>query len=356
MIDLKIQKVEKSKIEDYDLENLVFGTIFTDHMLIMEYKNEKWYTPEIVPYGPISLEPSICSLHYAQIGFEGLKAFKTTDNKINIFRIDKNCERFEKTCERLCMPKVPKEVFIEGIKELVKLDKEWIPQKKGSALYIRPFMFATEPFLGVRPSRSYYYMVILSPVGPYYKEGFSPVKLTTSGKYTRACEGGLGFTKAAANYAISLYPATEAQKRGYTQVLWLDGKEHKYVEEVGTMNFFCVIDNEVLTPPIDSGTILPGITRESAITILKDKGYKVTERKVAIDEIFEAYDRGKLNEVFGTGTAAVISPVGELEHEGKKILINNGETGPVAKMLFDEITGIQYGEKPDKYNWNFIID
>ena len=356
MIDLKIRKIEKSKIGNYDLENLVFGTIFTDHMLLVEYRDEQWHTPEILPYGPISLEPSICSLHYAQIVFEGLKAFKTVDNKINIFRIDRNCERFEKTCERLCIPKISRDIFIEGIKELVKLDSVWIPQKKGSSLYIRPFTFATEPFLGVRPSKNYYYMVILSPVGPYYKEGFNPVKLTTSGKYTRACEGGIGFTKAAANYAISLYPATEAQKRGYTQVLWLDGKEHKYVEEVGTMNFFCVIDGEVLTPPADTGTILPGITRDSVITILKDKGYKVTERKVAIDEIFEAHNNGKLNEIFGTGTAAVISPVGELEHEGKKIVINNGKTGPIANMLFEEITGIQYGEKTDKYGWNFIIE
>ena len=356
MIDLEIKKVEKSKIDNYDLENLVFGTIFTDHMLIMEYKDEKWEKPKIVPFGEISVNPAMCSLHYGQLGFEGLKAFKTVDDKINIFRIDKNCERFEKTCERLCMPKVPKEIFIEGIKELVSLDRAWIPQKKGSSLYIRPFIFATEPFLGVRPSKTYYYMVILSPVGPYYKEGFNPVKLITSGKYSRTCEGGLGFTKAAANYAISLYPATEAQKKGYTQVLWLDGKEHKYVEEVGTMNFFCVIDEEILTPPIDTGTILPGITRESVIKILNDKGYKVTERRVSIDEIFEANENGKLDEIFGTGTAAVISPVGELAHEDKKIIINNGETGQIAKMLFDEITGIQYGEKPDKYGWNFIIE
>ena len=356
MIDLEIQKVEKSKINNYDLENLVFGTIFTDHMLIMEYRDSKWHKPKIVPYGPISLEPSICSLHYAQIAFEGLKAFKTVENKINIFRIDKNCERFKTTCERLCIPEIPEDIFIEGIKELVLLDKEWIPQKKGSSLYIRPFVFATEPFLGVRPSKSYLYMVILSPVGPYYKEGFNPVSLCTSGKYTRACEGGLGFTKAAANYAISLYPATEAQKRGFTQVLWLDGKEHKYVEEVGTMNFFCVIDNEILTPPVESGTILPGITRESAITILKEKGYKVTIRRVSIDEIFDAHKNGKLNEIFGTGTAAVISPVGKLEHNGKIITINNEETGPIAKMLFEEITGIQYGEKPDKYGWNFILE
>ncbi len=355
MVEFEIQKVEKSKIDKYDLNNLIFGTIFTDHMLMMEYKDEKWNKPKILPYGPISLEPSICSLHYAQMGFEGLKAFKTVDNKINIFRMDKNCERFETTCERLCMPKVEKEIFIEGIKKLVSIDRDWIPKKKGSSLYIRPFTFATEPFLGVRPSKSYLYMVILSPVGPYYKEGFNPVKLTTSGKFARACEGGLGFTKAAANYAISLYPANEASKRGFTQVLWLDAKEHKYVEEVGTMNFFCVINDEIITPPIDTGTILPGITRDSAITILKEKGYNVSERKISIDEIIEAHEKGKLQEIFGTGTAAVISPVGELEHEGKKIIINNGKTGPIAKMLFDEITGIQYGEKPDKYGWNFYI-
>ncbi len=356
MLEVDLKKVEKSKIDNYDLENLVFGTIFTDHMFMMEYKDGKWDKPKIIPYGPISLEPSICSLHYAQMGFEGLKAFKTVDDKINIFRIDKNYERFCTTCERLCMPQVSKEIFIEGIKMLVDLDRKWIPKKKGSALYIRPFMFATEPFLGVRPSKSYLYMVILSPVGPYYKEGFNPVKLITSGTFTRACEGGLGFTKAAANYAISLYPATQAQKKGYTQVLWLDGKEHRYVEEVGTMNFFCVIDNEVITPPISTGTILPGITRESVITILRDKDYKVSERKISIDEIIEAHEKGILNEIFGTGTAAVISPVGELAHEDKKIIVNNGKTGPIAQMLFEEITGIQYGEKPDKYGWNFILD
>jgi len=347
---MKIIKTHHSRRNQIDFENLGFGEIFSDHMLSMEYKNGRWGPPQIIPYGKIEIHPSICSLHYGQIVFEGLKAFYTRKGVINIFRPEKYNDRMKLSCQRLCIPAVGFDIFMNGLKELVTLDKEWVPRKRGYSLYIRPFIFATDNFLGVKVSETYRFMIITSPVGAYYKEGINPVKLITPGEYIRAAKGGLGAAKTPANYAATLLPAEEAKKKGFTQVLWLDGVERKYVEEVGTMNLFFLIGDELITPPL-GGTILPGVTRDSVIHLAKKWRVKVLERRISIDEVFKASTGGELKEVFGTGTAAVISPVGEIHHEERQIIINEGKIGRLSQKLYDEITGIQYGEKADKYGW-----
>ncbi len=351
---MKIVKTKRSRAGEVDFEHLSFGEIFSDHMFSMEYEDGKWVHPEIVPYGKIEIYPAICSLHYGQIVFEGLKAFYGKGDSIILFRPEKYHERMNKSNERLCIPDISFDVFMEGLKELVTLDKTWIPKKRGYSLYIRPFVFATDNFLGVKISESYRFMIITSPVGAYYKEGINPVRLITSGEYIRAARGGLGAAKTPANYAATLLPAEEAKKKGFTQILWLDGVERKYVEEVGTMNLFFLIGDELITPPLE-GSILPGVTRDSVIHLGKSWKMKVLERKISIDEVFSESKKGRLQEVFGSGTAAVISPVGEIHHEGRRIIINDNEIGPIAQKLYDEITGIQYGEKPDKFGWRYVI-
>ncbi|OQY30096.1 MAG: branched chain amino acid aminotransferase [Candidatus Cloacimonetes bacterium 4572_55] len=355
-MEIPIEKTTQSKLSQVDFNNLVFGSTFTDHMFDMEYRDGKWQNPRIIPYGPIQIEPGMSVLHYGQAIFEGSKAFYTKDGRINVFRMNKNFERLNCSAKRLCIPDIEEDVYYTAIKKLILLEKAWVPKDRGTALYIRPFIFASESFLGVRPSKTYRFMVILCPVGPYYAEGFNPVKLSTSGEYGRAFQGGVGNAKAAANYAISLFPANEAKKQGFTQVVWLDAKEHRYVEEVGTMNLFCYLDDTLITPPLDEGTILPGVTRESVIHIARDMGIPVCERKIAIEELFDAAEKGTLKEIFGSGTAAVISPVGELHHKGQTIKINGGKTGELAQKMFDEITGIQYGEKSDTNNWCHYLD
>ena len=351
---MKIIKTKKSRLKEVDFENLGFGEIFSDHMLSMEYKEDKWGPAEIIPYGPIGINPAICSLHYAQIIFEGLKAFRGKNRSVYLFRPQKYHERMNQSSKRLCIPEVSHEVFMEGLKELITLDKDWVPGKRGYSLYIRPFIFATDDFLGVKVSDTYRFLIITGPVGAYYKEGINPVRLITPGEYVRASKGGLGAAKTPANYAATLLPAEEAKEKGFTQVLWLDGIERKYVEEVGTMNLFFLIGDELITPPLE-GTILPGVTRDSVIHLAKDWGIKASERRLSIDEIFAASKKGSLKEVFGSGTAAVISPVGEIHHEGQKIIVNGNKIGPLAQKLYDEITGIQYGEKPDKFGWRYTI-
>jgi branched-chain amino acid aminotransferase len=351
---MEIVKTKKSRLKEVDFENLAFGEVFSDHMVSMDYGDGRWEAEQIIPYGPVEIYPAICSLHYAQIIFEGLKAFCGKNGAIYLFRPQKYHERMNLSCRRLCIPEVNLDVFLEGLKTLVSLDREWVPKKRGYSLYIRPFIYATDNFLGVKVSDTYRYMVITSPVGAYYKEGINPVKLITSGEYIRASKGGLGAAKTPANYAATLLPGEEAKKKGFTQVLWLDGIERKYVEEVGTMNLFFLNGEELITPPLE-GTILPGVTRDSVIHLARDWGMKVAERKISIDEIFAASKKGSLKEVFGSGTAAVISPVGEIHHEGQKIIINNNKIGPLAQKLYDEITGIQYGERPDKFGWRFTI-
>jgi branched-chain amino acid aminotransferase len=349
-MNIEVNKTAKSKLGSTSLQNLGFGEVFTDHMFIMDYSDGKWHSPRIVPFGDIPVSPALCSLHYGQIVFEGLKAFPNKKGGINIFRPQKYHERMNKSCRRLCIPEVEYDIFIEALRQLVIMDKDWIPRKRGESLYIRPFIFATENFLGVRISKIYRLMIILSPVGAYYKEGLNPVKLVTSGEYVRAVKGGLGTAKTPANYAASLLPAEEAKHEGFSQVLWLDGIEHKYIEEVGSMNICFLIGDEVVAPALD-GTILDGVTRNSALFLARDWGIKVTERKISIDEILDCAKKGILKEVFGTGTAAVISPVGMIKHGKSEISINNGKIGQLSQKLYDELTGIQYGEKPDKFGW-----
>lgn len=338
-----------------DINHLEFGKVFTDHMFIMNYSEGKgWYDGRIVPYAPISLEPAAAVLHYAQEMFEGLKAYKSKDGRILLFRPDMNAKRTTRTNDRICVPRIDEELYVEAIKAIVKIESDWIPEKEGTSLYIRPFIFATEPFLGVRPSKEYVFMIILSPVGPYYEGGLAPTKIFVEDEYVRAAMGGTGYSKIGGNYVASLKSQEKAHEQGYSQVLWLDGVERKYVEEIGTSNAFFVIEDEVITAPLE-GTILPGITRDSVIHLLKDWGIKISERRITIDEIYEAYEDGKLKEVFASGTAAVISPVGELCWKNKKIEISRNEIGVLSKRLYNELSGIQLGNKEDKFSWTVEV-
>jgi branched-chain amino acid aminotransferase len=346
----KTRKVETSRVGTVDFDHLSFGETFSDHMFRMDYANGEWQEPEILPFGKIEVLPSLSTLHYGQSVFEGLKAFRSVKGGINVFRPEKHAERMYHSSDRLCIPRVDKKVFLDAVDALVKLDQKWVPTKKGTSLYIRPFTFATEDYIGVRVSEKYSFFIITGPVGAYYKEGFNPVSLMTSGEFVRAVRGGLGEAKTAANYAASLLPAYEAKKRGFAQVLWLDALEEKYIDEVGTMNICFVKDNVLVTPPLQ-GTILPGVTRDSVLHLAKHWGIKVEERRISIDEVMSSIKNGTMTEVFGTGTAAVISPVGEIYHKGETVTVNGNRTGPLAQKLFDEITGIQSGERPDPFGW-----
>jgi branched-chain amino acid aminotransferase len=346
----KTRKVETSRVGTVDFDHLSFGETFSDHMFRMDYANGEWQEPEILPFGKIEVLPSLSTLHYGQSVFEGLKAFRSVKGGINVFRPEKHAERMYHSSDRLCIPRVDKKVFLDAVDALVKLDQKWVPTKKGTSLYIRPFTFATEDYIGVRVSEKYSFFIITGPVGAYYKEGFNPVSLMTSGEFVRAVRGGLGEAKTAANYAASLLPAYEAKKRGFAQVLWLDALEEKYIDEVGTMNICFVKDNVLVTPPLQ-GTILPGVTRDSVLHLAKHWGIKVEERRISIDEVMSSIKNGSMTEVFGTGTAAVISPVGEIYHKGETVTVNGNRTGPLAQKLFDEITGIQSGERPDPFGW-----
>ncbi len=339
-----------------DQGNLTFGQNFTDHMFTMEYSVEKgWHNGEIVPFGPISLAPSSLIFHYGQSLFEGLKAYKTSEGKILLFRPDMNAKRSNSSASRMCMPQMDEELYVEAIKELVSLEREHIPTAPGTSLYIRPFMFATDRLLSVHASDTYKFVVILSPVGQYYSKGLSPTRLWVEQSYIRSAQGGTGETKCGGNYGCGLIAQQESEKKGFDQILWLDAKEHKYVEEVGSSNVFFVIDDEVITPPL-SGTILPGITRDSVIQLLKSKGHKVSERKLTIDEVIAAIKENRLKEAFGTGTAAVISAIGGLHYDGNDYVINNNEVGEITKNTYDTIRGIQIGEIEDKFNWTVEVE
>lgn len=332
-------------------EELGFGRYFTDHMFLMEATADQgWHNPRVVPYGPLTLEPSAAVLHYSQEIFEGLKAYRSPHGTTLLFRPDKNAARLNHSCERMCMPKMDEELFLSAIKSVVSTDRDWVPRAPGTSLYIRPAMIATEPFLGVRPSASYLFFIILSPVGAYYAEGFNPVKILVEDHYVRAVRGGTGDAKTGGNYAASLAAAEEAHHKGYTQVLWLDGVERKWIEEVGSMNIAFVIDNELVTPSLN-GSTLAGITRDTVLQLARDWGIRVAERPISIDEVFTAAKNGRLSEVFGTGTAAVVSPVSELAYKDAKITIGDGKVGPIAQRLFDDISAIQRGLKPDPHGW-----
>ncbi|MCX7770996.1 MAG: branched-chain amino acid aminotransferase [Proteobacteria bacterium] len=354
MLNILIEKTKNPKKKP-DENNLGFGQYFTDHMFLMDYSTEKgWHNPRIVPYSILSFEPSIMVFHYGQAVFEGLKAYRTKDNRILLFRPEKNMERLNLSSQRLCIPEIDVNVAVNAIKALVNIDRDWVPAKEGTSLYIRPFIIATDPYLGVKPSDTYKFIIILSPVGAYYPEGINPVKIYVETKYVRAVRGGVGYAKTPGNYSASLMAQLEAKKKGYTQVLWLDGIEKKYIEEVGTMNVFFKINNEIITPPLE-GTILPGITRESVIELLKRWGIKVSERRISIEEVYECNKRGLLEEAFGTGTAAVISPIGELNWNENKIKINGGNSGELSKKLYETLTGIQYGKLPDEFGWTIEV-
>lgn len=354
MFEIKVEMSTNLK-EKPDQDNLGFGNVFTDHMFIMDYIEGKgWIDPRIVPYQKISLDPSAMVFHYGQEMFEGLKAYRTEQGKVLLFRPEKNLQRTNVTNERICMPYINVEEVLSAIIKLVEIDEAWVPEAPGTSLYIRPFIIATDPFLGVRASNTYKFMVILSPVGAYYKEGLNPVKIWVENEYVRAVRGGLGFAKTGANYVASLKAQMKAKENGYSQVLWLDGVERKYIEEVGTMNVFFKIEGQYVTPSLE-GTILPGITRDSVIKLLESWGETVVERKITIDELYKLNEEGKLEEVFGTGTAAVISPVGLLDWNGKKLIVNDGKIGDMSQKLYDTITGIQSGKLEDTFGWTLEV-
>lgn len=346
-----IIRTKKSRIDTVDWDNLGFGKYFSDHMFISDYKNGKWDEGKIIPYGPMEIEPGNCTLHYGQSIFEGLKAFRSNNGDINLFRPYKNARRMNRSGRRVCIPSFDEDTLVSAMKELVKLEYDWIPKTRGHSLYIRPVAFGISNFLGVHPSEDYRMVIMTSPVASYYPEGLNPVKILISTKYVRAVPGGIGMAKTAGNYAASLLAGQEAKEQGFNQVLWLDGVKRTLIDEVGAMNIMFVINDELITPSLESGTILEGVTRDSVLRIAFDNDMKVSERAITIDEVLEASKNGTLQEVFGTGTAAVISPVGFLKYLNEDITINDMKIGPVAQMFYDKITGMQYGELDDDYDW-----
>ena len=351
-MEIKVERTKTPKTKPVDQSKLGFGNYYTDHMFVMNYdEGQGWHDPRIVPYADIALDPAAMVLHYGQEVFEGLKAYRCADGSVRLFRPDKNMARLNVSNERLCIPAIDEAFAVEAIKKLVEVDQDWIPTAPDTSLYIRPFIFATDAHVGVHPAHHYLFIIILSPVGAYYPEGLNPVKIYVENSYVRAVRGGMGFTKTGGNYACSLKAQDEAAKAGYTQVLWLDGVERKYVEEVGTMNVFFVFDGEIVTPALQ-GSILGGITRMSCVELLKSWGLNVSERRVSIEEIAKAYDEGKLLEAFGSGTAAVISPIGELKWGDKIMTINGGKIGALSQKLYDNLTGIQWGKIEGPEGWS----
>ena len=338
-----------------EASKLGFGSVFSDHMFVMDYNSKDgWHDARIVPYGPLSLSPAASVFHYAGEVFEGLKAYRRKDGKVQLFRHDANVERLNISAERIGLPQVPEDVAMAAIEQLVEVDQDWVPSAPGTSLYIRPFLFATDPTLSLHGVHEAMFVIILSPSGSYYAEGINPVKIMLETEDVRAGKGGTGFTKCGGNYAASNRAGDRAMEKGYSQVLWLDGVERKYVEEVGAMNVMFKIGGKVVTPAL-TGSILSGITRRSCIQMLKSWGMEVEERLISIDELVEAAENGKLEEAWGTGTAAVISPIGELCYKDVKYTINNFEIGPTAQKLYDELTGLQWGDKPDPFGWTKVI-
>ena len=339
-----------------DPNTLPFGTVFTDHMFVMEYTpSGGWQNGRIVPYAPIQLDPAAIVLHYGQEMFEGLKAYKTASGRVQLFRPYMNAKRTNRTNDRLCIPQIDEELFVSAIKALVDVDQDWIPQGEGTSLYVRPFIFGDEPYLGVRASKTYRFMIILSPVGPYFSSGLQPTKMYVEDQYIRATAGGTGEAKCGGNYGGALKAQEIAHEKGYEQILWLDAHDRKYIEEIGSANAFFVIGDEVVTSPL-SGTILPGITRDSIIALCRHFNIKVSERKLSIDELLEAYRAGQLKEMFASGTAAIVAPIGELLYQDQLMTINNGKIGPIAQKMYDTIYGIQTGRVDDFMNWTVAVE
>ena len=354
-MEIKINKSTNLKQKPED-STLGFGKIFTDHMFIMDYSTEEgWHDARIEPFANLSLHPAATVFHYGAEVFEGLKAYRKADGSVQLFRPVENAKRINSSAERICLPQIPEEMFLEALKTLISLEKDWVPHSEGTSLYIRPFLFGNDETLGVHGVHHARFMIIASPVGSYYKEGINPVKIMIEDEDVRAVRGGTGYTKCGGNYAASTRAGEKAEKMGYSQVLWLDGVERKYIEEVGAMNVMFKIGDEIVTPKL-TGSILPGITRKSCIEVLKDEGYKVSERLLSVDELGKALESGELKEAWGCGTAAVVSPIGELCYKGKKFIINDGEIGAVTQKLYDTLTGIQWGKIEDKYGWTVPID
>lgn len=338
-----------------DVEKLVFGRVFTEHMYTIKYSHGKgWHDGKIEQYRPFLMDPAACVLHYSQEIFEGLKAYKTSDGRILLFRPEQNARRLNRSASKLCMPELPEETFLSAVKDLVLMEKDWIPDAPGTSLYIRPTMIATEAFLGVNPAKEYLFYIILSPVGPYFKAGFNPVSIYVEDQLVRAAVGGVGDIKTGGNYAASLLAGTKAEEKGFYQVLWLDAKEHKYVEEVGAMNVFFVFGEKLVTPML-TGSILPGITRDSVIKLAGELGIEVEERRIAFDEVLDGLKSGKLTEMFGSGTAAVISPVGLLHYKGTDYIINDNKVGKMTRTFYDHLVDIQLGKVEDKFGWSFEV-
>lgn len=353
MLDIKVTKTTQPKEKPQG--TLGFGKIFTDHMFVMDYTEGKgWHDPEIVPFQNFSLSPATMVFHYGQEMFEGLKAYKGCDGKVYLFRPDMNAKRTNATNARLCIPNLSEEDFVQAVKAIVDVDSDWIPTEEGTSLYVRPFIIATDAFLGVSPSKTYKFVIILSPSGAYYASGLQPVGIWIEDDYVRAVRGGMGFAKTGGNYATSLIAQVKAHDDGYSQVLWLDGVERKYIEEVGAMNIFFKISGKIVTPMLN-GSILPGITRDSVLKLCREWGYETEERKISVDELIQAQNNGTLEEVFGTGTAAVISPVGKLRYKDDVMQIGDGTIGPVSQKLYDTVTGIQTGKLKDEFGWRVEV-
>lgn len=355
-LEIKLVKTTTPKQKPADEASLGFGKFFTDHMFIAEYSVGKgWHDARIVPYGPLSIDPASPVLHYGQEIFEGLKAYRRKDGGIQLFRPMENALRMNRSAERICMPPLDPEFQVKAMKMLIQLEEDWIPSSKGTSLYLRPMMIADGAELGVHPAKHFLYVIICSPSGAYYKNGMQPLRIHIEDYYVRAVKGGIGSAKTGGNYAASLKATFDAAEKGFDQVLWLDGRENKYVEEVGAMNMMFVIDGKIVTAPLE-GSILAGVTRKSILQLAQDKGYQTEERRISVQELFDAYERGGLTEAFGTGTAAVISPVGEMEYQGKSMVLNDHKIGNISQEMYDTLVGIQRGDLPDIYGWTVKLN
>jgi len=350
--EIKVIKATTSKLSQVDFENIKFGQNFSDHMFMADYKNGEWQNLQILPFGPISLSPSCAAIHYGQSCFEGMKAYKNSKGEIYLFRPDANARRINTSAERLCMPKIPQGLFLDAIRQLISVDKDWVPEMEGCSLYIRPFLFASEQLLGVRPAEEYKFMIITSPVGSYYSE---PVHVKIETTYTRASEGGVGFAKAAGNYAASLYPAKLAQEKGFRQLIWTDAKEHEYIEESGTMNVMFLINDTLVTPNLEYKTTLPGITRDSVLTLAKELGIKVETRRISVTEVVAAVKSGALKDAFGTGTAATIAQISSITYKDEKLILPPLNERHLSNKIGKILQDIKRGRREDKYNWIYKI-
>lgn len=350
-LDMTITKAEQSRLTGTDFSQLPFGKVFSDHMFIAEFDNGVWGNLQVLPYGPISVSPAISALHYGQAIFEGMKAYRQADGKISVFRPEKNFERFNKSAMRMSMPEIPKDIFMQGIAALIEIDERWVPAQDGYSLYIRPVMFATDPYLGVKPSDKYIFALLTTPTGHYYNKALK-VKIET--EYTRADDGGVGYAKTAGNYARSLYPFAEAQKEGFDQLIWTDAHSHEYIEEAGTANLIFVIDGKLVTPSVRS-TVLDGVTRDTIIQLAKKAGIEVEERRVSVKEVIEGIESGKLTDAFAAGTAATVTPIGEIGYQGKTYQLPDVSTRTVSAGIAKALNDIRYGLAPDEFGWNWIV-